>query len=278
MAPGCVGLAPPSLLASVREPFCRGSRYRPVGSIRARADSPLRRQVTAGAPGALRAHLDSEQEHGRGNAPGRSDHQRTCQRAREQGSYQGQARDNGGRHDRAVPRSVGRPGRCNRARPEVRAAGESACRPGSVHPLARAGGHPSGTAVAGSLVRSTREHRAGRPLALAQEPRPEPRLPLDLAPGGVYQAAAVARGAGGLLHHRFTLTPGRVRGRSVLCGTFPRVAPGRRYRPPCPAEPGPSSARPVSGTGRGRPADSPAAGSSLWRASRPWRRSRSAGG
>ena len=60
----------------------------------------------------------------------------------------------------------------------VQAAGELACRPGSVHPLARAGGHPSGTAVAGSLLRSTREHRAGRPLALAQETRPEGRIPL----------------------------------------------------------------------------------------------------
>jgi hypothetical protein len=50
----------------------------------------------------------------------------------------------------------------------VQAAGELACRPGSVHPLARAGGHPSRTAVAGSLVRSTREHRAGRPRSLAQ--------------------------------------------------------------------------------------------------------------
>ena len=48
------------------------------------------------------------------------------------------------------------------------AAGEPACRPGSVHPPTRAGGHPSGTAVAGSLVRSTREHRAGRPQTLAQ--------------------------------------------------------------------------------------------------------------
>src|SRR6202161_3981989 len=48
------------------------------------------------------------------------------------------------------------------------AAGELACRPGSVHPLARAGGHPSTTAVAGSLLRSTREHRAGRPQALAR--------------------------------------------------------------------------------------------------------------
>src|SRR6266581_6094191 len=56
------------------------------------------------------------------------------------------------------------------ASPQVRAlqAGEPACRPGSVRPLARGGGHPSGTAVSGSLVRSTREHRAGRPLSLAQ--------------------------------------------------------------------------------------------------------------
>ena len=30
--------------------------------------------------------------------------------------------------------------------------------------------------------------------------------PLDLAPGGVYQAATVTGSAGGLLHHRFTLT------------------------------------------------------------------------
>jgi len=64
--------------------------------------------------------------------------------------------------------------------------GESACRPGSVRPLARGGGHPSGTAVADSLVRSTRGHRAGRPQSLAQGTSGSP---LDLAPGGVYQAA-----------------------------------------------------------------------------------------
>jgi hypothetical protein len=46
--------------------------------------------------------------------------------------------------------------------------GESACRPGSVRPLARAGGHPSRTAVADSLMRSTPEHRAGSPQTLAQ--------------------------------------------------------------------------------------------------------------
>jgi hypothetical protein len=33
--------------------------------------------------------------------------------------------------------------------------------------------------------------------------------PLDLAPGGVYRAARVTPGAGGLLHHRFTLTAPR---------------------------------------------------------------------
>jgi hypothetical protein len=56
-------------------------------------------------------------------------------------------------------------------KPQVRtyAAGESACRPGSVHPLARAGDHPSRAVVADSLMRSTREHRAGRPQSLAQE-------------------------------------------------------------------------------------------------------------
>ena len=44
--------------------------------------------------------------------------------------------------------------------------------------------------------------------ALVRSRRPAPRGmgPFDLAPGGVYRAAAVACGAGGLLHHRFTLT------------------------------------------------------------------------
>jgi hypothetical protein len=90
----------------------------------------------------------------------------------------------------------------------ARAAGESACRPGSVRPLTRAGGHPSRTAVADSLMRSTREHRAGRPQSLAQECTAAGALPLDLAPGGVYRAAQVTLSAGGLLHRRFTLTPG----------------------------------------------------------------------
>jgi hypothetical protein len=46
--------------------------------------------------------------------------------------------------------------------------------------------------------------------------------------------------------------PPLARRRSVLCGTVPRVAPGRRYRPPCPVEPGPSSPglRPARPPGR----------------------------
>jgi hypothetical protein len=138
-----------------------------------------------------------------------------------------------------------------------------ACRPGSVHPLSRAGGHPSRAAVADSLVRSTRGLRR----AAFKRPRRHniasaTSRPPDLAPGGVYRAAAVTCSAGGLLHHRFTLTVGLAtpgRRRSVFCGTFPRVAPGRRYRPPCPAEPGPSSAIPAYRNRRDRPANSPVA-------------------
>lgn len=66
---------------------------------------------------------------------------------------------------------------------------------------------------------------------------------LDLAPGGVYLAVRVTSDAGGLLHHRFTLTGDRGPRRSVFCGTVPRVTPGGRYPPPCPVEPGRSSAR-----------------------------------
>ena len=59
------------------------------------------------------------------------------------------------------------------------------------------GGHPSTNAVAGALQRPTRTlGRAALDRALS-----------GLAPGGVYLAAPVTRCAGGLLHHRFTLTP-----------------------------------------------------------------------
>jgi hypothetical protein len=45
--------------------------------------------------------------------------------------------------------------------------------------------------------------------------------------------------------------------RSVLCGTFLRVAPTGCYPAPCPVESGRSSAGSPRGPGRGHPADSP---------------------
>src|SRR4051812_35726918 len=93
------------------------------------------------------------------------------------------------------------------------------------------GDHPSRDAVAGTLVRPTRElGRAALERSLS-----------GLAPGGVYRAATVTRRAGGLLHHRFTLTTARRRWRSAFCGTVPRVTSGGCWPPPCPVEPGPSS-------------------------------------
>ena len=69
---------------------------------------------------------------------------------------------------------------------------------------ATVGDHPSGTTVAGGLVRSTRE--LGRAALERSREGRSPRHLLDLAPGGVYRAVPVTRNAGGLLHHRFTLT------------------------------------------------------------------------
>src|SRR6478752_6867138 len=71
--------------------------------------------------------------------------------------------------------------------------------PGSVFPRCyRRGssGHPSTDAVADALQQPTRT--LGR-AALK-------RVLSGLAPGGVYLASPVTQGAGGLLHHRFTLT------------------------------------------------------------------------
>ena len=91
--------------------------------------------------------------------------------------------------------------------------------------------------------------------AADRETRPANPCPLfDLAPGGVCLAKPVARPAGELLPHRFTLTRwasprGACRaGRSAFCCTFPGLAAGGRYPSPCPAEPGLSSRRPPRGT------------------------------
>ena len=67
---------------------------------------------------------------------------------------------------------------------------------------------------------------------------------LGLAPSGVYLANYIAAIAGGLLHHRFTLTSHAnflANWRFAFCCTFPRIAPGGRYPPLCSSESGLSS-------------------------------------
>ena len=93
-------------------------------------------------------------------------------------------------------------------------------------------GHLSTTYVAARLQRSTRRHD--------EQPY---RLLSDLAPGEVYLASHVTMAAGGLLHHRFTLTTDSRRSQGGLFSValFSRVAPGGCYPPPCSAEPGRSS-------------------------------------
>lgn len=86
-------------------------------------------------------------------------------------------------------------------------------------------------------MRPTCRHRAGRSSAQA------PKCPLGLAPDGVCPAARVATGAGGLLHHRFTLTSPEAGG-LLSVALFPRVAPGGCYPPSCPVESGLSSTVP----------------------------------
>jgi hypothetical protein len=109
-------------------------------------------------------------------------------------------------------------------------------------------GHPSRITVASDLVRSTPElgraalERSGRsPKAPS---RPCSRWGLPSRPGHPGRWCALTAP-----FHPY-LPRSR---RSAFCGTFPRVTPGRCYRPPCPVEPGLSSA---PGWCRDRPADS----------------------
>src|SRR5699024_9936925 len=53
-----------------------------------------------------------------------------------------------------------------------------------------------------------------------------------------------------------TLSPLPLAGRSSLCGTVSRIAPGGCYPPPCPVEPGRSSVRSRATRPSGRPARS----------------------
>src|SRR3990172_6461620 len=93
--------------------------------------------------------------------------------------------------------------------------------------LPGSGGHLSGPSIARRHERPTRKSRTGRPYPLAGD-----ASLCGLAPGGVFQAPGVAAGPGGLLPHRFTLTP--VRGGLLFCGTVHGVAPCPVSGPPCP--------------------------------------------
>lgn len=116
--------------------------------------------------------------------------------------------------------------------------------------LRAADGHLSRDDVAAALQRSTRGR--GEP----------PHGPLsDLAPGEVYPAGRVTPAAGGLLHHRFTLTAHSRARRSAFCCTFSRVTPGGCCPPPCSVEPGRSSA--ARSRGPTRPSGRPVPGSTL---------------
>ena len=120
--------------------------------------------------------------------------------------------------------------------------------------------------------------RAGHPRTPAQ-PRPGTG-PLGLAPGGVYLATQVTRGAGGLLHHRFTLTsPARGGLFSVaLSRGSPRVAVDNHPALRSPDFPRRRTPRMLTGRHRrGRPTDSSAGpiirrrGTGAWPDRRPRR-------
>jgi len=140
--------------------------------------------------------------------------------------------------------------------------GEPACRPGSVHPRERG---PAAIHLGLPLPAAS----CGLPASIGRAALKRSRR--SRAPEGAWALVT-------LLRVGFTEPPGSLRalvvsyttvsplprawpkpgpGRSVLCGTVPRVTPGRCYRPPCPVEPGPSSPGHARTARRGRPAGSP---------------------
>ena len=120
----------------------------------------------------------------------------------------------------------------------------------------RGGGHFSRTPIARRLQQPTRESVANR--TGSRPPKASCSL-FGLAPGGVYPASRVTSTA---VRSYRTISPLPDPGsasdadpshrRCVFCGTFPGLAAGRRYRPPCPAEPGLSSRREPSEDGSDR--------------------------
>src|ERR1044072_2593163 len=111
-------------------------------------------------------------------------------------------------------------------------ADESACKPdpvpGRLTALRSAAIHlglPSPTGSCGPPAGSGGAPSHARPVPPPSPPPPAAR-PFDLAPGGVYRATPVTRGAGGLLHHRFTLTPRWMHGAVCSLWHCPAGRPG----------------------------------------------------
>ena len=106
---------------------------------------------------------------------------------------------------------------------------EGGCRPDSVPRRATSihlgqASPPGSSSLPGGLA-----HRSGRRGRATLDPPIRPcsawGLPCPLR----------YRTGGALLPHPFTLTPGRFRGQSALCGTFPRVAAAGCYPACCPS-------------------------------------------
>src|SRR4051812_11728602 len=108
------------------------------------------------------------------------------------------------------------------------------------------------------LGRAARERRTSRACAPTRKPE---KAVLVLLPVGFTQPP---RSPAALVVSYTTVSPLpapllSLRPLAVcLCGTFPRVASGGCYPPPCPAESGPSSAARRMPYDRGRPVGSPA--------------------
>ena len=121
------------------------------------------------------------------------------------------------RRSRALPRRAG-------AGPND-GADELACKPDPVPGCLAAvpfGGHPSRPAVAGGLQRPTRRPWAGNPRTPAQAPRAAPSWPCS---GWGLPSHPGHPGRWWSLTPPFHPYPARA-GRSVFCGTVPRVTPG----------------------------------------------------
>src|SRR5690606_16659161 len=131
---------------------------------------------------------------------------------------------------------------------------ESACRPGSVLRVSEGATIHLGPSL--PAASSGLPVRLGR-AALKRRTRdgPEGSSLLDLAPGGVYRAAHVTVGAGGLLHHPFTLT---FRKWKAVCFLwhFPAGHPGSVLPTTLPCGARTFLGGPRDEVRRGRPADS----------------------